>query len=126
MKTIPTILLCLFLSACTTGQTVNVETFEKGLQNTEVQLLDVRTDEEYAEAHLPDALQADVNDGKAFAKKIAGLDKNKPVYVYCRSGRRSQKAANQLKAQGFKEVVNLDGGIEAWKEEGKPVETNNQ
>jgi rhodanese-related sulfurtransferase len=100
---------------------MNVKEFEKGLTG-DVQLLDVRTPEEYQEEHLKNAKLANINDDETFEKATASLDKEKPVYVYCHSGRRSERAANILKKKGFKQVVNLDGGIEAWKEAGKPVE----
>ena len=51
------------------------------------------------------------------------LDKEKPVYLYCRSGKRSASAAEKLKEAGFTEVYNLKGGILAWKE--KQYETEN-
>jgi len=109
------------LASCVNAQSVNVETFEAGL-TPEVQLLDVRTQEEFEEGHLKGALRADVNNEAEFEKVIGQLDKEKPVYVYCRSGKRSSEAAEILKGKGFIQVVDLDGGILAWEEEGKPVE----
>jgi rhodanese-related sulfurtransferase len=45
------------------------------------------------------------------------MDKNIPVFVYCRSGGRSGKAAKKMKEKGFKSVYNLEGGIIAWQRE---------
>jgi rhodanese-related sulfurtransferase len=56
-----------------------------------------------------------------FEAKVKELDREKPVYVYCRSGNRSGRAARIMKGLGFKEVYNLEGGILAWQRKGKPV-----
>ena len=114
-------IIFLSLASCSNGQSVDVKTFAKGL-TPQVQLLDVRTPEEYQEEHLVNAKLANINDDETFEKVAATLNKEKPVYVYCHSGRRSAKAAKNLKEKGFKTVVNLDGGIEAWKEADMPVE----
>jgi len=57
-----------------------------------------------------------------FESKIATLDKEKPVMVYCKSGGRSAKAASILKENGFKQVYDLDGGMIGWNDANKPVE----
>jgi rhodanese-related sulfurtransferase len=54
-----------------------------------------------------------------FAQKIAKLDKNRPVMVYCAAGGRSASAASQFKKLGFAKVYDLDGGMGAWKKAGK-------
>lgn len=78
-------------------------------------LLDVRRPEEYAEGHLPGATLLDVTDNEAFVSGIKKLDKEKTIYIYCRSGRRSRTAAKILTDEGFN-VVDLKGGYNAWKE----------
>lgn len=100
----------------------NVDGFEKFVADSRVQLLDVRTAEEYAEGHLDQALNIDVNQSSFLTDATARLDKNRPVAVYCRSGKRSTRAAGMLAEQGY-QVVNLVGGIIAWKADGKPVTT---
>ena len=100
-------------------KTVNVEAFEELIsQRDNVQLLDVRTQAEYDEGHLENALLIDVNGESFLADVEAQLQKDKTVAVYCRSGRRSASAAEKLSKDGF-DVVNLDGGITAWIEAGK-------
>ena len=100
-------------------KTVNVEAFEELIsQRDNVQLLDVRTQAEYDEGHLENALLIDVNGESFLADAEAQLQKDKTVAVYCRSGRRSASAAEKLSKDGF-DVVNLDGGITAWIEAGK-------
>ncbi|HMR15026.1 MAG TPA: rhodanese-like domain-containing protein, partial [Mariniflexile sp.] len=82
-----------------------------------VQLVDVRTPEEYNEAHIENAINIDVN-GNNFTNEIAKLDKSKPVYIYCRSGGRSANAANIMQQEGFKTVNDLDGGFLNWQSKG--------
>lgn len=100
---------------------VNVADFAAGLDTTDnALLLDVRTDAEFASGHLKGATQIDFYRDD-FNEAIAALDKNQPVFVYCRSGNRSGKAAKQMKAMGFKEVYNLEGGIGAWARRNQPI-----
>ena len=89
----------------------------------DVVVLDVRTAEEFNEGHLADALNIDVKQGDFMQKATAALTKESTIAVYCRSGRRSADAASRLAAAGYK-VVNLKGGITAWKEANMPVATD--
>lgn len=95
--------------------------FEKNMTQKDVQLVDVRTAEEYNEGHIKNAQNIDFL-GENFEEGIAKLDKSKPVYVYCKSGGRSTMAGNRLADLGFTTIVNLDGGITKWQAKGKPVE----
>ena len=85
-------------------------------------VLDVRTAEEFGEGHLERAINIDVNQSDFLQKAQAALPTDKTIAVYCRSGRRSAKAAGILADNGFK-PVNLEGGITAWKKAGLPVTT---
>lgn len=87
-----------------------------------MQLLDVRRLEEYNSGHLEHALLADWTMTKEFEERIKYLDKNKTVYVYCLSGSRSGQAAEYMRDHGFATVINMEGGIAAWKNAGKRVE----
>lgn len=98
---------------------VTVAQAKEAVSAEDVQFIDVRTDEEYASghavktAHFPlDKLEADL--GK--------LDKNKPVYVICQTGRRSQKGAEILRTAGFADIYNVQGGTSAWAQAGYPME----
>jgi rhodanese-related sulfurtransferase len=74
-------------------------------------ILDVRTAEEYAEGHIPGALLIPYDQlEKSFSEK----DRNRPLIVYCRSGRRSAIAVKTLEAMGYKKVYDL-GGMGNWK-----------
>lgn len=79
------------------------------------QIIDVRTVKEFKEGHIRNSQNICVSDDN-FEERASALDKNKPVYVYCRSGKRSAKAAEILKEMGFKEVYDLDGGYLNWED----------
>ena len=119
---------CFFLAIiiCTTScapyKNLSTNRFEKKIKDNSIQLVDVRTPEEYAEGHIPGSLNIDVKDKENFPTSVDKLlDKEKKVAVYCRSGRRSRTAAKQLTEKGFK-VYNLKKGILHWKEKGKTIE----
>ncbi len=84
------------------------------------QLIDVRTPKEFAEGHLENAQNIHLYD-QDFAERIDKLDKNKTVYVYCKAGGRSAEAVEIMQNHGFTHIVELDGGTDAWKEDGKTV-----
>ena len=98
-------------------KTVKTEEFAEMMAQKDVRLIDVRTPKEYAEGHLAGAENIDVK-AADFAEHIKDIKGT--VAVYCRGGRRSLKAAEQLAKQGCT-VYNLDGGILAWKKAGKPT-----
>ncbi|MEO6313876.1 MAG: rhodanese-like domain-containing protein [Chitinophagaceae bacterium] len=118
MKTATTFVLCILLALGGIAQqktVLPVNDFEKAVQAGGAQLLDVRTPEEFKSGYIKGALNADWQNEKQFAQQVKKLDKAAPVYLYCLSGIRSGKAADWLAANGFKEIVNLEGGIQAWK-----------
>ena len=99
---------------------MDVENFSHYLSNDSVQLVDVRTPEEFAEGHIAGAKNINVFDSDFVDEAEKALDKSKPVAVYCRSGKRSADAARELTENGFN-VTNLEGGILAWKEQHQPI-----
>ena len=118
--------LCLSLTliGCdATGQnkSLSPDQFEQAIKPG-VQLLDVRTAGEFQTGHMANALQADWNNRNQFVDRTQHLDKQKTVLVYCLSGRRSASAADYLRGQGFTDVQELNGGVNAWKMAGKPLE----
>ncbi len=100
---------------------VSANDFEKAVRAGGVQLLDVRRPDEFSAGHLLGAVRANWHDSTEFREQAAHLDKKKPVYVYCLSGGRSGKAADWLAQNGFTQVIDLEGGIKAWKAAGKPL-----
>lgn len=101
-------------------ETVPAAVFENDLKTKPGQLLDVRSSEEYAEGHLRGAINIDVQEPDFQAEASSQLEKDKPVYVYCRSGRRSLLAGEMLAKDGYT-VVDLDGGILGWEKAGLPI-----
>jgi len=86
-----------------------------------VLVLDVRSEEEFAEGHLPQAVRIGISE-KDFVervKKVAALDQ--PVLVYCGVGGRSAKAIKALREAKFTQLHELKGGITAWQEEKQPL-----
>ena len=106
--------------ALTAYSTVSVDEFLALIADANVQLLDVRTRDEFDEGHIAGAMLADVNESNFVEQAMAVLDKQRPVAVYCRSGRRSARAASQLTEQGYT-VTNLGGGVMAWQDAGKSL-----
>jgi len=87
------------------------------MQDPEVQLIDIRTPKEYKGGHLEGAININYYDDD-FLDQMAILDKEKPVFVYCHIGGRSRRASQKLQTLGFVNLVDLKGGITAWKAEG--------
>ncbi len=83
-------------------------------------VLDVRTEEEYAEGHIDGALQLDFY-SPDFADQLAALDPTVPYVVYCRSGNRSGQTLQMMESLGFSSATDVGGGILAWEAAGLPV-----
>lgn len=79
----------------------------------DIQLIDVRTPKEYTDGHIKDAVNINFYDDD-FITQMSKLDKGKEIYIYCRSGGRSGRAAKKLKAAGFTKVYDLQGGFINW------------
>lgn len=82
-------------------------------------LLDAREREEFQVSHLPGALYLGYK--KPDFERLAKVDKERPLVVYCTVGFRSERMAKQLRDRGFKEVYNLFGSLYAWKLSGRPL-----
>ncbi len=91
-------------------QVLSSEAFKAQIENKKVQLIDVRTPKEFESGHIKNAKNIDFYSGE-FNVEFNKLDKEKAVYVYCRSGSRSRQSANKLAAMGFTEIYDLKGGI---------------
>lgn len=125
IRVLSLLVLFLGLTSCLKNQSEGVQVldvakYEQKMTQPDVQLIDVRTPEEFAEGHLENAINMDIN-GDNFDASVASLDKEKPVMVYCKAGGRSAKAAAKLKEMGFKSISDLDGGITNWNSEKKPT-----
>ncbi|MBR4263193.1 MAG: MBL fold metallo-hydrolase [Paludibacteraceae bacterium] len=112
----------LFAACAPKYPTVMPDEFEQAIAEPDVQLVDVRTPDEYEQGHIVGAMNIDWK-SDAFADEAAQmLDKSKTVAVYCRGGRRSHEAGNKLYTMGYTHIVELQGGLEAWKAAGKTVQ----
>ena len=100
---------------------VDVDEFEQALADTTLFRLDVRSAEEFEVSHIAGAVHIDVM-LDSFEKKVKeAFPAESTIAVYCRSGRRSQKAASILVKNHYK-VIELKTGFNGWTEAGKPVE----
>ena len=132
MKLVNNIIAILFFSvlifSCTAqGQNaLTAAEFQKEITTKQnIQVLDVRTPAEYFSGHIKNSMQADWNDKAEFARRLSFVDKNKPVYVYCLSGGRSGAAAAKMRSEGYKNVYELAGGLNAWRAASLPLEGSN-
>lgn len=102
------------------GQLTNVSVTDLNsaiAKGGEFNILDVRTPGEVANGYIDGAENIDINNSN-FKSKASDLDKSKTVYVYCRSGHRSQNASKVLVSMGFTDVRNVEGGFMAWSQKG--------
>lgn len=90
------------------------EDYKKAISKGKVQLVDVRTRGEFMTGHIKGASNIDLFQGPAFQSAFSRFKKDKPLYIYCQSGNRSQRAARKLVDMGFKEVYDLRGGYRTW------------
>lgn len=101
---------------------VKVEEAAKYLaENRGTVILDLRTPKEFADGHLAGAKNVDFN-GSDFAGQLARLDREATYLIHCAVGGRSTKALATFERLGFRSVVHLDGGFNAWRGAGKPFE----
>ena len=101
------------------ADSVDAEKFDE-LRKTGYVVIDVRTQEEFNEGHIEGAVLINIH-AADFKDKINALDKTGKYLVYCRSGKRSNRAVLMMNEIGINDALNLIGGITAWKSAGKPV-----
>ncbi len=99
---------------------ISVQEMDDVLRAEAVQLIDVRTQQEFASNHIKNAKNI-IYQGEDWEEQISKLDKEKPVYVYCQKGGRSAKCASLLQQAGFEKIYDLEGGISQWMIEEKEV-----
>ncbi len=101
---------------------LNREQLDKSLDRIAgMQLVDVRTPEEYNAGHIRRSVNIDINNA-LFKEKLAELNLSKAVYVYCQKGSRSGRATQMLIEMGVPRVYDLEGGFSAWEADGYAVE----
>jgi thioredoxin len=105
------------------GSLLSAKEFKDRIEaNAAAPLVDVRTPEEFEKGHLPNSYNIDWS-GNGFENKIMGFERDKPIFVYCLSGGRSAVAAEKMRSFGFKQVVELEGGLMKWRAAGFPETT---
>jgi rhodanese-related sulfurtransferase len=99
---------------------IDAESAVAMIESGERTIIDVRTPAEYDESHVVGALNIDVQ-GADFGERIAELDADEPFLVYCRSGNRSARAAEQMESAGIRDIADA-GGLADLASAGAPVE----
>lgn len=102
----------LLLTSCSSSSVgkVDAQTWISQAQSSQAQIIDVRTADEFNSGHIAGAINIDV-EGGSFTDQISALDKDKTYALYCHSGRRSAIAASDMSKAGFKNIIDLNGGI---------------
>ncbi|MBE6296294.1 MAG: rhodanese-like domain-containing protein [Bacteroidales bacterium] len=99
-------------------ETIPAKEFAEVIASPDVQLIDVRSAEEFVEGNIEGSVNISLA-GEDFCGLVdRTLDKERPVAVYCRGGRQSAEAAEKLDSMGFK-VFELENGYKEWLKEGK-------
>jgi rhodanese-related sulfurtransferase len=114
MKKLTIILFALLLLAGCSGasyKTVSADKAKDMIKNHKLQIIDVRSAEEFAEGHIPNATLIPLDELEQNESK---LDKNKTYLMVCRSGNRSSQASDLLANKGYKNIYNLSGGMNEW------------
>lgn len=114
---------CIWLAVACNAPAGKLKSVEKAefaqiIGDGSVVLLDVRTPQEFSEGHIEGAMNIDVKDSLFISNVQRQVAPGSRVAVYCRSGRRSMSAAQQMVEKGY-DVVNLKGGFLAWEESEK-------
>lgn len=126
MKKVVSLFLACLLSGCIASsadwQRVGVEEFDQAIEENESAfLLDVRTQTEWEQdGHLENATLIPHSELEAREGELPS-EKDTMILLYCRSGNRSQDAAQTLVDLGFTNIIELETGINGWKDAGMPV-----
>lgn len=113
----------MFLVACGQNPATNqlkARKFNKLIDKDNAIILDVRTKNEFKNGHIKDAGQLNYY-AMDFKKKLLLLPRNQPVYLYCNTGYRSDRAANILIKNGYTNIYNLEYGILEWNINNLPI-----
>lgn len=115
-------LIVLTVSLCLAAGTVNINSVQANsmlAKNRKIVLLDVRTPDEYRQAHLSGSLLIPLGD---LAGRLKEIPRDRPVLIYCAVGSRSNVAANILLSNGYREVYNMVDGVVGWYKNGLPLQ----
>jgi rhodanese-related sulfurtransferase len=104
-------------------ETVSVSQFAEEVKQEGAVVLDIRTPEEYERGQISGAKNIDFYSDN-FESELTKLDRSAKYKIYCNSGNRSATTLNMMREMGFNDVVELQGGIQAWKSGGNPTCTS--
>jgi phage shock protein E len=128
MKTyISVLIICGLSSFCvapafqSSSKTLAPKEFKLKLEQLHGILVDVRTPEEYLCAHIPGAININLNSPK-FEQRIATLNHTQNYFLYCGTGMRSLAAMETMKKKGFTKLFDLDGGLTNWEKYALPMD----
>jgi len=119
MRNTLSILLLLLSFSCVSQEEkgiyiIDAPSIKTDVIGKDVQLVDVRSEEEYNKGHIDDAININIADKERFTAEIQKLDKTKPIYIYCHSGVRSHRASKLLQELGFTSIYDFTGGWSVW------------
>ncbi len=119
MRNTLTILLLLCCFSCLSQEEkgiyiIDAQSIKTTVIGKDVQLVDVRSEEEYNRGHIDDAININIANKERFTSEIQKLDKTKPIYIYCHSGVRSRRASRLIKELGFTSIYDFTGGWSVW------------
>ena len=112
-KIFAALMFALLITGCSGGSytDVSVDEAKELIDNGEVQVLDVRTPDEFAAGHIPGAKLVPL---QVLESMLSELDQDQKYLVVCRSGNRSTQASGILVENGFKHIYNMTGGMNEW------------
>ena len=118
LRYLASIVCCLWCFSCQPQKQTSIKRIDKATMQAEalgqdVQLVDVRTPEEYALGHIGNAININVN-ASDFKERISQMDKEAPIYLYCKKGGRSNRAVGMLQELGFHTIYDYSGGYDDW------------
>lgn len=101
-----------------------IEVYELHEKNKGFKVLDIREADEFEELCAPISINKPLTSLDVSDLQSSGFDKTKPLYIICRSGRRSLMAAKICEDAGYEDVYNVTGGMIAWEQMGLPTTSN--
>ena len=122
-KLLPLLLFSVFVNA--NGKQMEPQALVRLLQKQQAPfILDVRSAQEYQQGHIQGAINISYDLLEANSQLIA-THKDKPIIVYCRSGKRAQRAEQILQRKGFTQLIDLKGHMNLWQQRGYPLAISN-
>jgi rhodanese-related sulfurtransferase len=94
---------------------------KENANNPDFEIIDVRTSEEFADAHIPQAININIG-SPDFKSILEKKDKNKTYLLYCRTANRSKQALDMMNQMQFREAYHIFGGIREWEINELPIE----